>query len=171
MACFGYAVIKRDAVETRVVADPFDHDVEDWIDRLEREFTAVDPEHSSAGRDAEALKGRAARRSSRQVRPARDPRESVQASRPTPEPPASGIEQRLTEQMDMLSSAHRELARTESLLELMKEVAVEIRMLREEVAATRESSVEIRSLRREMDQVKAVLALLRELTKAVKPSG
>ena len=152
------------------MTDPFEREVEDWIDRLEREFVEVEPETPSATGDVGAVAGRGGRRSGRPLRPAREVREP-HVIRPTADSHGSSVEQRLTEQVALLTSARRELARTATLIELMKEVSVEIRTLRDEVAAARESSSEIQSLRREMDQVRIILARLRELAQARKKSS
>lgn len=53
----------------------------------------------------------------------------------------------------MLSSARRELARTEQLVEMMKDISPEIRALRED-------------LRRDVDEIRDLLARMRELAAA-----
>ena len=73
-------VIGRRAGETRGVTDPFGREVEDWIDRLEREFIEVEPERSSGTGEGRALKGGSGRRAARPLRPARDPREPAGGS-------------------------------------------------------------------------------------------
>ena len=132
------------------MTDSFDDDVEAWIDRLETDFTEAD-EATSEG-----------------LRPAnlQETQEITRARQPTERPPAADLEARLADQVAMLSSARRELARTEQLVEMMKAISAEIRALREDLGRVKGKSSEVSALRRDVDEIKELLTRMRELAAA-----
>ena len=142
----------------QVLTDPFDRDVESWFDRLERAFTETEGEADEAGAKSDSPVTSGSQDSS-------PPTDSS-----TETAPRSDLEQRVQDQVSAFAASSSP-ARAEPLVELLKEVSVEIRSLREEVAQARETTEEMRKLRREVDQVKAVLLRLRQLAQARRKSA
>ena len=66
----------------------------------------------------------------------------------------------------MLSSARRELARTEQLVDMMKVISAEIRALREDLGRVKGPSSEVATLRRDFNEIKDLLIRMRELAAA-----
>ena len=135
------------------MTDSFDDAVEVWIDRLERDFTEADRADEDLMRPA----------------PSSPPGEAV--GRPMSESRRpEELERRLNDQIATLSSARRELARTEQLVEMMKVISGEVRALRQEVAKVQILPAHVRSLRDDVEHVKALLTRLRELASARRQS-
>ena len=64
----------------------------------------------------------------------------------------------------MLSSARREIARTEQMVELLKVISGEGRLLSQEYAKVRTTPTQVRALREDVDQIKVLLKRVREMS-------
>lgn len=115
-----------------------DDKVEAWIERLESECTEADEADSDVLHPSNL----------------HDTQEIVTGRQSPARQPAADFEARLVDQMAMLSSARRELARTEQLVEMMKAVSSEIRALREELGHLKRTSSEVSTLLRDVSDIK-----------------
>ena len=135
------------------MADNFDREVDEWFEQLEGRLAPAG-RITPAGPDDDGPTGpgRSILSNPSRLAPAREGRPGL---RRTPEPESTAESEANQETPELARSEmqlvhqKRELVRTEALVDVMKELASEIR-----------------SVRRDVDQIKAIIAKLRRLAEA-----